>query len=169
MKYRKFVPVVPGDVPDSNDTGNMQNTPVEITIVPVVPVVPEKGRDTYTKGVCGVCDDTDKQHTPHTKGVKGGVLVSGTGNTGTRPLLQVVESVPGPKKDREQNREQNREQRPPLPKALWITGIVAFAEARTVQRALAKTYLTACGLAEDGFWYVASPSSGLTAKVVNSG
>lgn len=60
-------------------------------------------------------------------------------------------------------------QRPPLPKALWITGIVAFAEARTVQRALAKTYLTACGLAEDGFWYVASPSSGLTAKVVNSG
>lgn len=54
-------------------------------------------------------------------------------------------------------------QRPPLPRDLWITGIATLAEARDAQRALSPDYVTACGKGVDG-WYVACPSSGLTAK-----
>lgn len=112
MKYRKFVPDVPGHVPATDDTGNMQNTPVKVALVPDVPDVPVQSRDTYTTTVCGECGDSEG-HTHHTKVCKGGVLVSGTGNTGTKSFLQVVELVPGDIDDREQNREQTGNMFPP--------------------------------------------------------
>lgn len=59
-------------------------------------------------------------------------------------------------------------QRPPLPRDLWQTGIATLAEARDAQRALSPDYVTACGLGEDGLWYVACPSSGLTVKAATN-
>lgn len=165
MTYRKFVPGVPVRVPVADDTGNTIFTPVDSDFVPNVPDVPVKSRDTYTESVLCVCEE-ELTHTHTQSACKKGSHVSGNGNTGTFSKLQVVERVPAGVWEREQKREQKREQRPPLPQDLWQTGIATLAEARDVQRTLSCDYVTACGKGEDGLWYVACPSSGLTAKAV---